>query len=306
MGLEFDHVFAGIAVRGGEVQGEAVVNGFTIGIQKMGVTGVAGAQLRAAELRGDGGCVGTGQAQDADATLAGWGGGGNDGVGIVEHGDHDRRGQVNPVRSSIWRHNCWMSEFEALPVPGPGPIRCAWCAYQHGESTVALALPWLAQALGQPPETLGIGRDSRGRPHLVGSVHDADVNWSHSGRALLVALGRGVRVGVDIEFQRSRPAALALAERFFAPAETMQLRALPETVRETAFTRLWCAKEALLKAHGHGISYGLNRPVFALDGDDWRLIHCDGELGQAEDWTVHPFTPRPGYLAALAWRRVIA
>jgi len=197
-----------------------------------------------------------------------------------------------------------MSVFEALPVPGP--IRCAWCAYRHGESAEALALPWLAQVLGQAPETLAIRRDSRGRPHLTGSVHDADVNWSHSGQALLLALGRGVRLGVDIEFQRPRATTLALAERFFAPAEARQLRALPETAREVAFTRLWCAKEALLKAHGHGISYGLNRAVFALDGDDWHLIHCDGELGQAEDWTVHPFTPCPGYLAALAWRRVIA
>jgi len=197
-----------------------------------------------------------------------------------------------------------MNVFEALPVPGP--IRCAWCEYRHGESTQALVLPWLARKLGQAPETLGIRRDPRGRPHLTGSVHDADVNWSHSGQALLVALGRGVRLGVDIEFQRPRSTALALAERFFAPTETMQLRALPEAAREAAFTRLWCAKEALLKAHGHGISYGLNRPVFALDGDDWRLIHCDGELGQVEDWTVHPFTPRSGYLAALAWRRVIA
>jgi len=167
-------------------------------------------------------------------------------------------------------------------------------------------LPWLAQMLGQAPDTLGIQRDARGRPYLTGADNmDVDVNWSHSGQRLLVAFARGVRLGVDIEWQRPRHNTLALAERFFAPAETAQLQVLPEAMRETAFTRLWCAKEAVLKAHGHGISYGLHRVVFALDGHDWRLVHCAGELGQTNDWQVYSFTPQTGYVAALAWRSLI-
>jgi len=194
-----------------------------------------------------------------------------------------------------------MSLFKTLPVPAP--LQCAWCPYQRGDSTEELLLPWFAQQLGQPHRALGIQRDARGRPSLIGSADRVDVNWSHSGQALLVALGIGVRVGVDMEFQRPRRNALALAERFFAPDETAQLQALPDAARATAFTRLWCAKEALLKAHGHGISYGLDRLVFALDGKQWQLIHCEGTLGNAQDWQLYPFAPRPGYLAALAWRR---
>jgi len=194
-----------------------------------------------------------------------------------------------------------MHGFETRPVPAP--IRCAWRAYQRGESAQALVLPWLADTLGQAPDTLAFRRDARGRPYLTGT-DQVDVNWSHSGQALLAAFGRGVRLGVDIEFQRPRRDTLALAGRFFASSEAAQLRALPETAREPAFTRLWCAKEAILKAHGHGISYGLERLVFILDGDEWRLVHCEGELGRAEDWTLYSFTPHSGYLAALAWRAI--
>jgi len=187
------------------------------------------------------------------------------------------------------------------PLPAPRPIQCAWCPHLRGESAQARILPWLAGALGQPPQALGLTRDARGRPYLGGMPH-MDVNWSHSGDRLLVAFARGVRLGVDLEFQRPHRDPLALADRFFAPAETAQLRALDDSARETAFTRLWCAKEAVLKAHGQGISYGLDRLEFTLAGDIWQLTRCEGELAPAQAWSVHAFSPHPGYFAALAWR----
>jgi len=182
-----------------------------------------------------------------------------------------------------------------------GPVRCAWCGHARTASAQARALYWLARELRQPPDTIGIARDRYGRPQLSG-MDGVDVNWSHSGQLLLVALGRGVRVGADIEWLRPRANALALAARFFAADEAEQLRALPIEAREQAFIRLWCAKEAVLKALGRGISYGLQRLAFALDGDAWHLVRCDGALGEPQDWTLHAFTPRPGYHAALAWR----
>src|SRR3546814_2107662 len=95
-----------------------------------------------------------------------------------------------------------------------------------------------------------------------------------------------------------------LAERFFVRSETGGLLALPAEAREAAFVRLWCAKEAVLKAHGRGLAFGLDRLEFALCGDDWALVACDPALGRPSDWTLHAFTPMPGYLASLAWRPV--
>src|SRR3546814_19369694 len=73
---------------------------------------------------------------------------------------------------------------------------------------------------------------------------------------------------------------------------------------EAAFVRLGCAKEAVLKAHGRGLAFGLDRLEFALCGDDWALVACDPALGRPSDWTLHAFMPMPGYLASLAWRQV--
>jgi len=185
-----------------------------------------------------------------------------------------------------------------------GPVHCAWCGYgrkRAGPSAQVLAMGWLTRELRQPPESIVIERDRHGRPYLSG-ISGVDVNWSHSGELLLVALGRGVQVGVDIELLRPRANALTLAARFFAPEEAAQLQALPEAEQERAFIHLWCAKEAVLKALGRGISYGLQRLAFVLDGEDWHLTQCDGPLGKPDDWTLHAFSPHPGYHAALAWR----
>jgi 4'-phosphopantetheinyl transferase len=119
-----------------------------------------------------------------------------------------------------------------------------------------------------------------------------------------VALARGEQEGADHELLRPPPRALALAERFFAPAETEVLAALPAAAQEAAFVRLWCAKEAVLKAHGRGLAFGLHRLQFALRDGEWTLVACDPELGRPADWTLHAFMPIPGYLASLAWRSI--
>ena len=116
-----------------------------------------------------------------------------------------------------------------------------------------LVRPWLAAALRAPGDALGIWRDAHGRPHLGAAHAGHDVNWSHSGEYLLVALGDGVRVGADLEFLRPRPRAMVLADRFFTAGESARLRDMPHDDAETAFVRLWCAKEAAAKCLGLGL-----------------------------------------------------
>jgi 4'-phosphopantetheinyl transferase len=196
---------------------------------------------------------------------------------------------------------------------GPVVVR-AW-PYRRGEPAEPRVQAWLGEALGLPPARLRFGRDLYGRPHPVSidgdqAVKDAeiDVNWSHSGDWLIAACARGARVGIDLELLRPRPKALGLAQRFFAPEETAALAALadaPETLQQR-FTRLWCAKEAVLKAHGRGLSFGLHRLRFDL-GEDDRLPHmrdCDPALGAPEDWRLHAWAPRPGYWATLAFKPI--
>ena len=186
-----------------------------------------------------------------------------------------------------------------------GPIQVASLPYLPGQRGEPQVRDTLARWLGEPgPPPLA--RDPSGRPRLLAPHQDHDTGWSHSGEQLLLALGRGVTLGVDLERLRPRPRALELADRFFAPGEAGRLQALAPERRELAFLRLWCAKEALLKAHGQGLSFGLDKLVFAERGSALQLIACDAALGAPDDWTLHEWTPLDGYRAALAWRPLAA
>ncbi len=171
----------------------------------------------------------------------------------------------------------------------------------RGEPTVR---PLLSQALRCDPGTLPLARDPGGRPRLAAPYLHMDIGWSHSGEALVLALGESIVLGVDIELVRERPRLAELARRFFHPDEASWLEDLPRHSMDTAFIRLWCAKEAVLKAHGKGISFGLHNLVFAPVDGALQLTACDPGLGTPGDWSLHEWVPLPGYRAALAWRPV--
>jgi 4'-phosphopantetheinyl transferase len=189
-----------------------------------------------------------------------------------------------------------------LPTSPPAPVRHAWHAHPHGAPAEPVVREWLATQLHCAPADVALVRDVLGRPRLSASHARFDVNWSHSGDGLLIALGEGVAVGADLERVRPRPRALDIARRFLAPSEADWLASLPEDDRGLAFIRLWCAKEAVLKAHGRGLAFGLDKLAFTdLDGR-LTLTACDRTLGTPEAWSLHEFEPQPGYRAALAWR----
>lgn len=185
-----------------------------------------------------------------------------------------------------------------------GPIRWTWRPHAHGQPTDPVAREWLARQLGVAPAKLDLGREPRGRPVLGGTQAGFDCSWSHSGEGLLIALGEQVRLGVDCERLHARPRALALADRYFTPPEHGWLAGIAAgDARDRAFLRLWCAKEAVLKAHGHGLSFGLDRLRFTAERDGGLVLaDCDAALGAPADWTLHEFAPCPGYVAAFAWR----
>lgn len=144
---------------------------------------------------------------------------------------------------------------------------------------------------------------THGRPELAGA-HGGRLrfNWSHSGDRALVAIARSVQPGIDLEHRARRGARdeLALARRFFAPQEAQALAALPAQSRSSAFLQLWTVKEAVLKAQGRGLAYGLHRVVVDLRESGPALEHFDGEPTAA--WHVRELSPDPAWVAAVAWR----
>ena len=161
--------------------------------------------------------------------------------------------------------------------------------------------PLIAAHLACPADSITLRRDERGRPWLQCPRPDWDANWSHSGDYLLLGLTHGRRLGVDIELKRPIQQCLPLAERFFHPSEVALLQATPAAERWNLFFRLWCAKEALLKACGCGIGFGLHRLTFTLATSGLRLTACDPKLGRPWHWQIRQWTPLPGYQAAIAY-----
>lgn len=163
-----------------------------------------------------------------------------------------------------------------------------------------VARQWLAARLGWEPEGLRLGRSAYGRPMLELPA-GWDCNWSHSGGLLAMALGARTRVGIDIERERGRPRALELARRFFTAAEADWLATHDPGDASRDFLRLWCSKEAVLKAHGRGLAFGLERLEFRNEGGRLRLAACDPALGDPEAWQVLEIRPASGFLGAVAW-----
>lgn len=146
-------------------------------------------------------------------------------------------------------------------------------------------------------------RGAHGKPHAP-AAGGLEFNLSHAGPHVLFAFARGQALGVDIERDRPRLSVLGLARRFFDTDEANALEALPEAVRREGFLRLWTRKEAVLKALGQGLNFGLHRLAFSLepDGTAGPLHRIAEEAGRVDEWRLQPVRPAAGLVGALAWR----
>lgn len=170
-------------------------------------------------------------------------------------------------------------------------------------------LALLGAYLGKPASDVALALDTHGKPQLADRDRGGtdgqrlEFNWSHSGDYALVALARGLALGVDIELLDKNLRSIEIARRFFDPAEADVIATLAPPARKRAFIGLWCAKEAVLKAAGEGLSFGLARLAFdQRTAMDWGLTRIDPALGDKDDWQLAGFEAAPGYRGALAWR----
>jgi 4'-phosphopantetheinyl transferase len=156
----------------------------------------------------------------------------------------------------------------------------------------------LAAELGTSPPSVRLELGPHGRPGLDPEAHgtDLDFNLSHSGDVALMATGRGLHLGVDVERLRRARDPLRVANRYFSAAEVEAVRAFPQADRPAAFLRYWTAKEALAK----GLGLGLQAPIGQLE-----LAAQPGgtmvPVRLARDWRLVELTDLPsGYCGALA------
>ena len=152
---------------------------------------------------------------------------------------------------------------------------------------------------GSPP---ALARDTHGKPYVIDAGYP-QFNLSHGGQRIAIAFARTHAVGVDVEALQRRHSPLDLAARFFASDEAHALAALDARDQPDAFVNLWTCKEAVLKALGRGLAFGLDRLRFDFDGSDPRaLVAIAEEAGALDEWQVARFDAGSGHAGALAWR----
>ena len=106
----------------------------------------------------------------------------------------------------------------------------------------------------------------QGKPALAPQVASGlSFNLSHSGNWALLAVTRTGEVGVDLEQLDRQLDYLKLAEQFFSPVEISALNRCATARQRRGFYRLWTAKEARLKAIGHGFSAVSGQPLALPD-----------------------------------------
>jgi len=160
----------------------------------------------------------------------------------------------------------------------------------------------LLQGYAGVPVAPAIARGEHGKPYVVDPGFP-QFNLSHAGACVALVFAHGQAVGVDIESVQRRRSSLELARRFFAVEEAQALGALDPALRDAAFVRLWTCKEAVLKALGRGLAFGLDRLRFGLDAAAMptalESIGSDG--GRIDDWQMLRFEPDAAHVGALAW-----
>lgn len=147
-------------------------------------------------------------------------------------------------------------------------------ADHYTRSHLALRLV-VADLLGVDPDELEFEADPcpmcggpHGRPRIAGR-DDLAVSLSHSAPWVMVGASRHA-IGVDVEVVASLETADSVVEQLH-PAERSLVRA-SSSGRAESFTRMWCRKEAYLKALGLGLARDTTADDLTQDPPGWLLV----------------------------------
>ncbi len=156
----------------------------------------------------------------------------------------------------------------------------------------------LAKYLLKDPRMLSFSAGPSGKPSLDRADPSIQFNISHAGDLALIAVTRGLRVGIDVERVREVPDMEAILYGFFSEQETAWLRSREGEERTRAFFLLWTRREAAAKALGIGLFDCFARFVLPLSararsGFRVALPDLDTPAGPARDWWMRDlFRPR--------------
>lgn len=209
----------------------------------------------------------------------------------------------------------WAAPQQALALGGPllqdSDLAELGVTRQPAERERRLAARALLRGLlrrvaGPGPAAAAIGRSPFGAPEL-GDGGGWSVNVSHTRGLVAVAVGCGVRVGLDVERHDGSLDHAAVAQRFFHANECAELARLNGPEGRARFFALWTGKEAVAKALGMGLERELPMKSFSLqwpaEGADPQRLSVHGAPVRPDGLrvrSVRTLAAPAGFHAALA------
>ncbi len=179
----------------------------------------------------------------------------------------------------------------------------------HGTLRIVLSL-----YSDRGPRELAFQNMPSGKPRLDGSdacENRIRFNLGHSQGRALIAVSKDREVGAGLEKVRADRDVITLAGRFFAPQEQAVIMGAGSPAKYWTFSRIWVAKEAVLKARGSGLTFPLDRYRMKLsaDGSACRLINGRSPLDTAPA-TIQFLPLEEGWVEAVAaeghrWRATL-
>jgi len=163
----------------------------------------------------------------------------------------------------------------------------------------------LSKYISAQPQSLPIAAEASGKPFLASS--DLHFNVSHSDDLAVIAVCRGLRIGVDIERIREIRDMHAMLDAFFSRDEQAFLLSRTGEERTRFFFLLWTRREAAAKAVGLGIYEAFTRFSLPLQGREMTGFTVElpqrREDGGSASWWIRDLDPAPGFAGALCVER---
>ncbi len=137
------------------------------------------------------------------------------------------------------------------------------------------------------------------KPRLCGPAAQLELSISHSGDLVVVAISRGIAIGVDVERVKDgyEP---SLAQSVLQPSEQRSLMTLDEADRRWGFCRYWTRKEAILKATGDGLGVSPELIAVTAPSSEPALVDWQAPGRPLAAVVLYDLDGGPGYAASLA------
>jgi len=139
-----------------------------------------------------------------------------------------------------------------------------------------------------------------GKPQVANSPVPLFFNLSHTDDVIALAVSPRDFIGVDVEPLQRDTDLVAVAKRYFAPAEGEGLENVPKAMQRSHLLNVWTLKEAYIKACGQGLAIPLGDVAFTLRE---KVIDVAFDAQRADDaarWQFWQYHYQGAHLLALA------